>query len=97
LKGGDIDRIGDDGDFIGRMPRATMSPQAFADGEDVIDLLDGPSFKFAGGTVAQAAFGGGAVVDCRIFPESTNFIDHGMPSLRATLMAGSAFRTGEWA
>jgi hypothetical protein len=74
-----------------------VSPQAFADGEDVVDLLDGPGFKFAGGAVAQAAFVGGAVVDRSIFPESTDFIDHRDAELAGTLMAGSAFRTGEWA
>jgi hypothetical protein len=42
----------------------------------VVDLLDGPGFKFAGGTVAQAAFVGGAVVDRSIFPKSPNFIDN---------------------
>jgi hypothetical protein len=77
IEGGDIDGVGNNRNFSGRNATGDdVSSQAFADGEDVVDLLDGPGFKLAGGAVAQAAFVGCAVVDRSIFPKCTDFIDN---------------------
>ena len=52
-----------------------VGAQAFADGEDMVDLPDGAGFQSAREAVAQAALRGAAVVDGGIFPEGADFVD----------------------
>ena len=89
IEGGNINSVGNNRNFFGRNATGDdVSPQALANGEDVVDLLDGSGFKFARGTVAQAAFIGCAMVNCGIFPESTDFVDDGDAKLAGNFDGG---------
>jgi hypothetical protein len=68
--------------------RHDVVAQAFADGEDMVGAAQRVGLQPAGQAVAQAALGGGAVVDGRVLPEGAHLVDHRDAQLRPTRSAG---------
>ena len=81
------------------MPRATMSlrrPSQMV--KHMAAIAQRMGLEPPRQAVAQAAFGGGAVVDGGVFPEGPHFIDDWeCPAARPTRSAGIALSTGECA
>ena len=94
----DVDGVGDHRHLVGRdAARGDVAAQAFADGEHVRRLAQRVRLQPARQAVAQAAFGGGAVVDGGVFPEGAHFVDHRDAQALPTRSAGMALSTGECA
>ena len=77
LKSADVYRVGNYRHLVrADATLGDVAAQSIADSEDVLGVTQRMGFQPARQAVAQAAFGGRAVVNRCILPEGAHFVDH---------------------